>query len=995
MNDFFRSQIRRAARLFFSAVIVLPAAVPAVALDPEVPIFHYTHEQWTTGEGLPQSSPQVLLQDRTGYLWIGTQEGLARFDGVHFRVFNRRSTPPLPANNVTAIFPYSDGRLLVGMRGGGVILLAADGSIENSFHDIEGTRTFLVRSILEDHRHRVWIGTRGSGLFCLHTAVRPVMESVPEFNDNRILALMEASDGTIWVGTEGHGIALIRPGGEVQWLSRVGPSGENTIWALHEGKDGSVWAGSFGDGLIQYSMEGRQIGRLNASDGLSSDRILSLTEDRAGNFWVGTSRGLDRIRAGKITGNSRASALEGEVILSIFEDRQGNLWVGTQRSGLHRLGDSLFSVLPPIPGKALPMARVLCEDRAGALYFGTSGQGLLRLDPGERASAIPESVGGFEGKDIFALYPDPAGPLWIGTYEAGLYRLSGSRISSWTTSSGLPVDTIWAIEGDGRGGIWLGTYGGGLVHFHNGVRNIVSTDDGLPTNLVRCLRLGRDGELWVGLSSGGLVVLREGIVSRPEGAESLDTKSVLDIIENKDGSLWLATAEAGLCLFRKHRLGCITPDQGLFDDKVYRILDDGEGHLWMSSNRGVFRVNDQEARRCAFDHKLKIGCRILGRPEGMPTAECNGGSQPCGWRDHASRLWFPTPEGFVAFRPDQITQEAPEEPALIEAILLGTKELHFSTEAIEIPPGSAPLEIDYTLLDLKNPERIRFQYRLKGLHDDWIDAGTRRAAYFDHLPPGNYHFVVRGGIGESWGPPSTAVMIRVLPSLTQRPAFYLALLLSGILGVIFIAALRVRSHKKRARELETRIAEATRELRSTSEELEKANLKLAELARRDALTGLANRRSFDESLATDWERCRRERQWLSLLMIDIDHFKAFNDSRGHQEGDAALVQVAGAMRQQIRRVTDLVARYGGEEFSVILPNTRPETAEIIAKKLHHAVRDIAIPHEVSPGPRIITISVGVASIIPSADSSPDELIRRADEALYRAKAGGRDRVETS
>ena len=355
--------------------------------------------------------PQVLLQDRIGYLWIGTQEGLARFDGVHFRVFNRRSTPPLPANNVTAVFPYSDGRLLVGMRGGGVILLAADGSIENSFHNVEGTRTFLVRSILEDRRHRIWIGTRGSGLFCLHTAVRPVMESVPEFNDNRILALMEALDGTIWVGTEGHGIALIRPEGDVKWLSRVGPSGENTIWALHEDRNGTVWAGSFGDGLIQYSLQGRQIGRLDTSDGLSSDRILSLTEDRAGNFWVGTSKGLDRIRAGKITGNSRASALEGEVILSILEDRQGNLWVGTQRSGLHRLGDSLFSVLPPTPGKALPMARVLCEDSRGTLYFGTSGQGLLRLDPEEGPSAVPESVRDFEGKDIFALCPDPAGPL--------------------------------------------------------------------------------------------------------------------------------------------------------------------------------------------------------------------------------------------------------------------------------------------------------------------------------------------------------------------------------------------------------------------------------------------------------------------------------------------------------------------------------------------------------------------------------------------------------
>jgi len=981
----------RAIRPILFVLPLVLFSLPVSALDPEVPLNHYTHQQWTTAEGLPQSSPQIIVQDDSGYLWIGTQEGLARFDGVRFRVFNRRSSPALPANNVTALYHCAGQGILAGMRGGGLLRILPNGRLKRLSSERD-TDTLLVRSLLRDSRGRIWIGTRGNGLLCLKNVNSGFFEDIPEFSGNRILSLIESSDGSIWVGTEGHGISVISSRGQVRRLENLDSTTRNTIWALCEDREGSVWAGSFGGGLIRFSSDGEVTGVYRQSDGLSSDRVISLGEDARGNLWVGTSHGLDRIYKGRITGSSTGSALEGEVILSILEDREGNLWLGTQRSGLHRLGDSLFSVWGRVPGHSAPMARVLCESHDHRIWMGSSSQGLFCLDPEEKGGVFPKPVPGFEQMDIFALYEDAFGALWVGTYEKGLFRIRGDRIDSWTTQEGLPVDTIWAMETDGDHGIWIGTYGGGLAHFENGVDAVISSDSGLPSNLVRCLHLDAQGILWVGLSSGGIVTIDDGSIVRPEGSEKLSGASVLDIHENPDGSLWLATAEAGLCHFQSGRLSCLTYDNGLFDDKIYRILDDGEGQLWMSCNRGIFRLSEKEARACASGRQTRVSCTILGRPDGMPTAECNGGSQPCGWRDHTGQLWFPTPEGFVSFDPKKTLAGTPDLPAIIESVRLGNKEIRDFSSGIQISPGAPPLEIDYTVLFLKNPGKLNFQYRLKGLHDHWIHAGPRRSAFFDHLPPGTFEFVLRGGIGEHWGFVSSPLEIQVLPSLRQRPIFQLGILLLGILLVSIGARMRILSHKNRAHELELRISEATQDLRRTGRQLEEANQRLAELARKDPLTELANRRFFDETLSVEWERCRREKQWLSILMIDIDYFKAFNDNHGHQEGDVALKAVAGAMKTRMRRATDFIARYGGEEFSVILGNTPFEAAEELARQLHTDVRLAGIRHRASPVAEVVTISIGGASILPSAASTAAELIGRADEALYRAKESGRDRV---
>lgn len=974
----------------FGTLLICPTAG---ALDPFVPIHHYTQQQWDTADGLPQSSPQAIVQDSPGYLWIATQEGLARFDGVRFTVFNRTTNPALPANNVTSILTLRNGGLLVGMRAGGLVHRLPDGGFQRIGHG-PGMQTLLVRSLLQDRKGRVWIGTRGNGLLRTGADDLTTVEEVPGFAGDRILALLESSDGTIWVGTEGHGLAMLRSGDRLTWLRVPERVPHNTIWALHEDREGAIWAGTFGGGLARLDHEGLLTGVLTEKNGLSSNRILSLGEDREGNLWVGTSEGLNRVRGRTVTGSSTRTSLHGENILAILEDREGNLWIGTQRSGLIKLGDSRFDVWGAGNGTAQLMARVVLEDHAGTMWIGTSGHGLFRLLPGAGETRKLEPLERLRAKDIFALYEDPAGALWIGTYEQGLYRLWKGHLDSWTTREGLPVDTIWSLEGDGHGGVWIGTYGGGLVHFRDRVLSIVSTGSGLPSNLLRCLHRTEDGVLWAGLSGGGVVRVRDAAVFRPRGTEALSNVSVVDIHEGAHGGLWLATMGSGLCLLESGKLGCVTTAQGLFDDTVYRILEDDAANLWMSCNRGIFRVSREQARRCALGEIPEVASKVFGEADGMPTAECNGGSQPSGWRARDGSLWFPTPKGVVSLDPDRPPRPSPALPAILEAVHLGGRAVPLTKKPLVLQAGAPPLEIDYTVLFFRNPASLRFQYRIRGLHDGWVDAGPRRAAYFDHLPPGHYQFVVRGGTDGRWGPPSNPLLLEVRPRMVQRPAFYLLLFAAAIFLVFTVARARIRGHQRRARELEIKVAEATQDLRRTSDQLEAANRRLQELTRLDPLTGVANRRSFDEVSAAEWAHCRRDSLWLSVLMIDIDHFKAYNDTHGHQTGDAALIEVASIMSQRLRRATDSIARYGGEEFSIVLPNVPPDAAAGLAQELRLAVRAAGIEHRGSPGDSILTISIGVASIIPSDRSSPTELIRMADEALYRAKRGGRDTVES-
>lgn len=307
---------------------------------------------------------------------------------------------------------------------------------------------------------------------------------------------------------------------------------------------------------------------------------------------------------------------------------------------------------------------------------------------------------------------------------------------------------------------------------------------------------------------------------------------------------------------------------------------------------------------------------------------------------------------------------------------------------VDVPAGGGNLEFDYDAQPVSNAGRLRFRYRLEGFDESWIDAGERRQAFYTNLPPGRYTFrVLAGTLDGAWSPTNAAVVIRLEPRFYQTATFFTLCVLVAVFGLM-------GAYRWRLRVLRNLQADLLRLVRERTEELEEANRRLAQLSYVDALTDVSNRRSFDEELALEWRRSTRTRAALSLLLIDIDGFKAFNDALGHHAGDDCLRKVAAVIADSVRRAGDTVARYGGEEFAVLLPETDRSGASILAERIRAAVEARNIWHPGAARGRL-TVSIGVATTIATEDVEPSALVREADGVLYQAKRDGRNLVRVA
>ena len=374
-----------------------------------------------------------------------------------------------------------------------------------------------------------------------------------------------------------------------------------------------------------------------------------------------------------------------------------------------------------------------------------------------------------------------------------------------------------------------------------------------------------------------------------------------------------------------------------------------------------------------------------GKEDGMLSNECNGGRQPSSLVDDQGRFWFPTQDGIAIVDPTAETTNSLAPAVVIEGIVADRETVDFRN-GVNIKAGVRDLEIKYTGISLIKSDQVKFQYKLDGRDTDWIDAGTRRTAYYSNLAPGDYKFHVRAANSDGvLNETGATVEVSLTPFFYQTRLFGLLVVLGAALFLLLIWKISVKQLESRERKLSRLVAERTAELAE-------ANRELQDLANSDGLTKIGNRRRFESFLTDEWHRAIRFQTSISLLLLDIDHFKLYNDSYGHQAGDDCLQVVARTLASTIKRPTDLVARFGGEEFAVVLGGTDAAGAKQIASEIIARIGDLRIPHRLSETAKILTISVGISTIEPSLESSHIELIREADRALYQAKANGRNQV---
>jgi diguanylate cyclase (GGDEF)-like protein len=944
-------------------------AAPAHALDPLRLLTQYEQNAWSSERGLPQDYVLGVAQTPDGYLWIGTEEGVARFDGVRFTVFSRRNTPAFTDHNVQAMSVGRDGSLWIGTRAGGAVRYR-DGAFTR-FGASNGLQSERILAFAAAPDGAMFIGTNGGGVSRVGAdGAVTTFTKANGLSEDRVVSLAMAGDDVLWIGTVGGTLNRMAQGRIEQVTAPIAAG--NGIVGLHAARDGSIWLGTGGGDLLQY--RGGGFTRLGIPP---STRVFTMTEDRDGSIWVGTNgNGLFRIAGGQIDRITTAQGLANDVIVTIFEDREGSLWLGTGGAGLVRLRDPAFVPVGVREGLSHDIALALLEDSRGQLWAGTYGGGLNRV--GTRG-ATPVPIPGLQDSVVYALAEGRDGALWIGTGDRGVARWLNGAVTRFDTGHGLAHNSVLALVVDGAGTVWAGTRGG-ISRFDGARWSTLTEPAAIKGAYVRAMIVARDGAILAGSNGAGLFKISGTAVQQFSAPDPL-ANFVRAIHEDNDGRIWLGTSGGGLNVLRNGKFAAITTREGLANDVAYSILDDGRGSFWMSCNRGVYFASRQELLAVADGTASTVRSQLLGRADGMRNAETNGGFSPAAARTRDGAMWFPTVQGVARLDAGALDRHAPISVA-IESSLLNRQPM---SGAIAGPVGAGDLEFAYTALTFANAEQARFAYRLDGFDDDWLDVGTRRVAVYTNLPPGKYQFRVRaiGAAGET----STAdavVGVELHPRFTQTPYFMALAATAAVFAVAGLIRWRVSAGERRERELSELV-------RRRTEQLQDANRQLEQLSLIDPLTQIANRRAFDRELDAEWRRARRSGAPLSLVLCDIDRFKDFNDRYGHQAGDVCLRQVAQVIDRADVRGSDHASRYGGEEFALILPDTDAEGATRVGERVRQAVA----AHAFSLRPGLVAnlmISVGVATASADTVGSVEELISRSDHALYRAKGLGGNRV---
>lgn len=815
-----------AARRSGLPLLVLGFAVtvwcaPASALDPSLAITQYSLSVWTTDEGLPQDTIRDLAQTPDGFLWFGTQAGLVRFDGVQFRVFDRRSDLAFDNHHIYALAVDTRGDLWIGTNGGG-LLRRRDGRFEPL--PVESISTGRITALEAGPDGTMWIGTYGDGL--LHyDPRRPQGERFETFKGPRGLAhevifdLAVDAEGSLWIGTYGGGAQRLAHG-RFETFDVDDGLADNGVWAVQPSADGTVWIGS--NGGLDRLRDGR-LEALVGDQGLPRERIIALLEDLEGNLWIGTyGGGLSRRRSdGSMDHLRQPQGLAGDVIWSLFEDREGTIWAGSLGKGLTRLRAGAFKTFGTNEGLSSNITSVLYFDKRGDLWVGTRGAG---LNIHRRDSDDPfqfETFGRPDGlavDGVWDLVEDAAGNFWFATNGDGVQRLDpGGRWRRWTVGDGLADNVVFELLEDSRGGLWFGT-NGGLSYFGGGTMTSLTVDEGLPTNQIRELKEDGNGNLWVG-TTGGLC--RIALHERPqdqaqrltgEGFECFSTQDGLSsnniwaIHEDPQGILWLGTAGGGLVRFDGTSFFPLTTREGLYDDEVTVILEDQLGYFWLGTSRGVFRVRRLDIEDFVAGRSSKVDGVTFGPKDGVK----NTAGHSTGMVSGDGRVWFAHVGGYSVVDPaDLYTRPAPR--VLIEQVRVDGEDL--TTEGVNLPPSSRDFEFHFTAPTLALPERVKFRYRLLGFDDAWSEA-PRRDVLYSFLDAGDYRFEVMASDSQGvWNGVATGFAFQVEPPFYRTSTFFWMMLLAALGVILGAQELRVRGLRQRESELNQRVDESLARLK--------------------------------------------------------------------------------------------------------------------------------------------------------------------------------------
>lgn len=805
MRLFRRNCLRRCGGIFIflGILLLLPWYLEAVAATPH---FSYRLDVWQSDHGLPHDSVQAVVQTRDGYLWIGTRRGLARFDGMRFTILEAAPT----RENISSLWEDRSGNLWIGTAKG---IVRLNGGTIRDYGVADGAMEDDVRTIYEDKEGSIWFG-RAGGLSQLKDGKFRHYSRNEGLPHLVVRSLCEDDQGNLWIATDG-GLCWMKDGiiSVPEMASAVGKA----VRIVYFQPDGAMWVGTQ-TGLFRRNGDGWDH-FTKMKDGLSDDFVDAFHYDRHGQLWIGTYGGLNRLENGTFHTELTSEGAAYDLVNCIMEDREGNSWIGS-KEGLTRMKRKAFTAITKQQGLTYNNVMSVLEDKTGTFWCGTWGGGLFQVKD-DKATGI-DITNRLSNNRILSLCDARDGSLWFGTdHGDGLYRLKEGALSHYGESDGLDPIGIPVLCEDREGTLWIGT-SRSLARFREGKVVHYTTKNGLAGDWIKALLEDKAGDLWIGTTKG-LSRQKNGTFANFTTKDGLSENAILALYEDNENNLWIGTAGGGLCRMRTQdamnppapRITSYSTKQGLCNDDVLEILEDDYGHLWMSCLKGIFRVSKKSLDQ--FDRKEigSIPCTSYGKDDGMVSIICGNVAKPAGWKGRDGRLWFPTTKGLVIADPSiKLNGHVP--PVIIEEVI-ADKKIVTSNEwrvrektverpnnhssSVTIPAGRGELEFHYTALSFQAPERNRFRYKLEGVDPDWVDAGTRRAAYYNNIAPGHYTFrVIACNNDGVWNSIGAGTEFILLPHFRQTKWF---IGLIGLASVGFVAgSVRYITWKKVQRKLD-------------------------------------------------------------------------------------------------------------------------------------------------------------------------------------------------
>lgn len=745
---------------------------------------------WRVDDGLPLDSVYALAQDRDGFIWIGTEEGLTRFDGVSFDYVDLGGAVAPSPKFITSLALDANARMLIGTGSAGV-LAASNGQVEqlSGF----GSGYIEENGLVVGPDGSAWVAVPGHGLIELQGRSTTSLGTSSGLAGATVTAMAVRADGGLWIGMEDEGIQFYDQGqvhdpGLPEALAGV------YVEALLEASDGALWVGSR-EGLFRYH-EGELI-RFGPAEGLSEAFIKDILEDDAGRIWVGTGgAGVGRLCGNEFQMLGEEQGAPIGLVRDMMQDTEGAIWLATGSDGIVQLRRG--AALPLTASEGLPDAPILpiLQARDGAAWIGTFGGGLVHWLDGEVTTLT--RADGLSDDRVLALASAPNGDLWVGT-RAGLDRIRAFQVVE-SFREELPHPTVPSLFHDGEA-LWIGTIAG-VAKFQQGAVHPVFPGDGSYGGPIVQFFRSAAGELWISSDGGGVYRLIEGVPERV----GVDVNMAFAFLDDGSGGVWIATT-AGLVHWDGERELRLTREQGLPSSQFFSMLPDSDGGLWLSSNVGVTRVVMDDLETMASGGERRIRFRHFDESDGMPKAETNGGFQPAALRDRRGRHWYPTSEGVAIFDPSSLG-EVPVPPLPVITRVVSETITAENAERVDLPANPEFTEVSYTVPTFRNPDRLGFRYRLVGYDSEWYLAGPDRTAIYRKLPPGQFEFEVQARQPNGPWSDSRSMVLVVDRTFYESPWFWLTLVVLAALLLWMVVAretwrrAKIRERRQQAQKLE-------------------------------------------------------------------------------------------------------------------------------------------------------------------------------------------------